>query len=1124
MNDSLFKAILSLDSYNRGYDAGINLVGNYIGNAHLIDESVSLDTLTETGRDQAIGFFAQAYEIDLGGGNSEINISYRGTNTWLEPITGCTLPSLLDMWNGWRLGNAPTDPNSLIELFGVAYAGSLANDTDAAQGMMAVEFYKYIVDTYSTSEAYRENSEITVTGHSLGGGLAGFVSTLYGLGDNGSRTAATIFDTMTYDKSAELASSFRVMWHDLSGSYESLLTPYELSQFEQIPSVVIDDVQVYDSDLHSLVYGNSQAWDNDKSGIEGYILEGEVLDNPLLGRTGDDEKYKFDLGFTEEDYGLIDTELHSMATLVIRMFADESEVNGDYWKEVAQYFWPVMYDQSFAQEIGMDHASLLGKNQDDGDYAAVLRTIVAYSAINEGTRVFGDTGIRAFYDDANEFGQALNASGASNTLTEYATDISKAFIQYAGLLAASHVTSALFSDALEGVIDYDQTSNPDVFIVNFKSNDWTPISSELKYKMQGIRNDVVEHIFSDFIQSHSIDIGSFIVNNDWLGPGPFLSSGGAFNRVIFAALDSGSTEYNLEEVGEAFKGTLYVGSIGNDIVTMQMGSSDRNVFLGNGGTDSYIGGDSLDIAIGGSGQDTFDGGGSADFLYGGGDIDVLVGGLSSDIVIGGTGNDIFVADIDGEDVYHGGYDEADLANAWYYDPFDIEDIARAADGTDTISYLDLTGVYFDITVLDAALGNYWVDKYYGNSVFNGPSDRDALFSIETIQVAAGAARQVGGTAVHGTGGNDVNLHYNYHGGYNVAHNYYGYAGVEIITGGFKNDFLDGGTGDDDLSGNKGNDTYFYRLGDGQDLIKDLGTQGDIDVLMFDASINASEVELGYYNSSNMKITFADDTYIVVYAQNSPYGIDYIKFADGAYWDMQGTLVTVYGTEANDSLHGTNDSTYREGSLIHDVIYAYGGNDYVNGDTGNDQIFAGSGNDTVIGDYGNDTIYGGDNDDTLNGGYNDDILYGGAGVDSLFGGNDAGNDILYGDAGDDTLSGHAGQDTLYGGSGLDTMTGGTGSDIFRFRADTAFQNIDKVMDFKLTENDVIDISDVLDGFYDYGVDVITDFVQIVAAGANSLLSVDQDGGANNFIQIATLYSITGLADEAALEASGRLVTV
>ncbi|MES9822807.1 MAG: LamG-like jellyroll fold domain-containing protein [Candidatus Thiodiazotropha endolucinida] len=131
------------------------------------------------------------------------------------------------------------------------------------------------------------------------------------------------------------------------------------------------------------------------------------------------------------------------------------------------------------------------------------------------------------------------------------------------------------------------------------------------------------------------------------------------------------------------------------------------------------------------------------------------------------------------------------------------------------------------------------------------------------------------------------------------------------------------------------------------------------------------------------------------------------------------------------------------------------------------------------------------------------------------------DILKGGDGDDALHGGAGDDTLYGEDGLDTLAGGLGADRFVFESASAFNDVDVIDDFSVADNDAIDISDLLSA-YDPLADAITDFVRITDDGIDSTLAVDADGGADNFVAVATLTGVTGLTDEAALETSGHLI--
>lgn len=109
----------------------------------------------------------------------------------------------------------------------------------------------------------------------------------------------------------------------------------------------------------------------------------------------------------------------------------------------------------------------------------------------------------------------------------------------------------------------------------------------------------------------------------------------------------------------------------------------------------------------------------------------------------------------------------------------------------------------------------------------------------------------------------------------------------------------------------------------------------------------------------------------------------------------------------------------------------------------DKINGGSWDDVIKGLGGNDILHG-------NGGA--DKIYGGDGADRLFG--DAGNDLLKGDAGNDRLDGGAGVDKLYGGSGADVFVFSKLSDLGKTKA-----TADAVMDFRHSQHDIIDLSDI-----------------------------------------------------------------
>jgi Ca2+-binding RTX toxin-like protein len=124
----------------------------------------------------------------------------------------------------------------------------------------------------------------------------------------------------------------------------------------------------------------------------------------------------------------------------------------------------------------------------------------------------------------------------------------------------------------------------------------------------------------------------------------------------------------------------------------------------------------------------------------------------------------------------------------------------------------------------------------------------------------------------------------------------------------------------------------------------------------------------------------------------------------------------------------------------------------------------------------------------------------------------GNDILVGRSGDDTLNGDTGSDMLLGGSGNDTLRGGFGNDIVaggtgadRFSFATAgAPNSDEIVDFSFVDGDTIDLSALLDPAFSTG-QPISSFVRALQPGSDIVLQVDTDGGANSFVDVATLTS-------------------
>jgi Ca2+-binding RTX toxin-like protein len=221
--------------------------------------------------------------------------------------------------------------------------------------------------------------------------------------------------------------------------------------------------------------------------------------------------------------------------------------------------------------------------------------------------------------------------------------------------------------------------------------------------------------------------------------------------------------------------------------------------------------------------------------------------------------------------------------------------------------------------------------------------------------------------------------------------------------------------------------------------------------------------------------------------------------------------SVLGTANADTILGGSDGEDLRGAFGADTILARGGDDALRGGAGpddlrggpgDDRLFGGSGADAMSGAAGDDRLLGHGGKDDLSGGAGEDLLDGHGGRDSLAGGADA--DRLFGGPAVDHLSGGAGDDLLNGGPGRDSLIGGPDADTFQIgRLD---DGIDRIRDFAPGEDDVLDLSAVLDFA---GGDDANDFVQLNDVSGDTHVDVDPNGAGGDFTTVFRLIGTTGL---------------
>ena len=117
------------------------------------------------------------------------------------------------------------------------------------------------------------------------------------------------------------------------------------------------------------------------------------------------------------------------------------------------------------------------------------------------------------------------------------------------------------------------------------------------------------------------------------------------------------------------------------------------------------------------------------------------------------------------------------------------------------------------------------------------------------------------------------------------------------------------------------------------------------------------------------------------------------------------------------LRGTANGESLSVGDLYTLIDGDAGDDTLWGNAGNDTLYGGTGNDTLYGNAGNDLLYGDAGNDTLEGNAGNDTLVGGTGNDRLEGGE--GNDVYVFSKGDglDTVVDTSGIDTIQFGEGI-----------------------------------------------------------------------------------------------------------
>ncbi|MCP4183626.1 MAG: hypothetical protein GY761_09955, partial [Hyphomicrobiales bacterium] len=371
------------------YGAGIEISGSGIGNATFKDHEQSGVTPAEYQAWQDAGFYAAAYSY-----NNETVISYRGTDS----------DKSKDISHGYGVG---------------------LGHPEGEQAQLAAKFYQAIAEDKDTGEAHLYDSGIKLTGHSLGGGLSGLIGLIYGAN-------TILFDSMAFELAADNAYAIASRTDaEIDALVADFLEPQQAQAREMLEAERQNILDIYYN-------GSAQNVQSiDKSNVIGFHVPGEFLDDFKYVSLGS-ELDETEVGNSANLGTLGIFQKHSMALLAILKFAEEN--NLDDWHSIATPLWSAAFNDEVGAAAGFDPADT------NGHYTEAYKQLaaIAYSALEndeetDAALVFGDTGIRSLFDDANELGLVASGQNNSNLFSDTDANIykylSNIIVEFAGLEA-----------------------------------------------------------------------------------------------------------------------------------------------------------------------------------------------------------------------------------------------------------------------------------------------------------------------------------------------------------------------------------------------------------------------------------------------------------------------------------------------------------------------------------------------------------------------------------------------------------------------------------------------------------------------------------------------------------------
>ncbi|WP_315772744.1 MULTISPECIES: calcium-binding protein [unclassified Bradyrhizobium] len=528
---ALINAVLAMDVYNRGVNPTLVVNFSRIGSYELVAGSV-----TST----ADNFEAATYQ--LSGDPSTRIISFRGTDSLAD------VPS----WLG-----------------GAGLAGWPTQFPDAEA------YYK----TWATSN-------VSLTGHSLGGGLAGYIAAL-------NDKVAYAYDAMPFEFAAE------VRYDQLHGFWGAL-TSHPVERYSDIHMVSVA------GEILQYVRAAAPVLEAPLALLQlGPVAGALAIADAAIGISSE-QKTVLGAG---TDLGLDPVSLHSIALLTMMQWASDNGAQD--WKKAAAVLLAPLQDDAIASAVGIPAAGVSG----EGAPSDKMKDMIAYSAVTDASG-YGNSAVQALFNGGGVLGNSVTATSAATYLKDGGVEkaLAEIVVEYSALLAQNHdevmsTTPGLIGHE-HGILYQDTAKN--LLVADLSSDLWSRWDTGSAVDILG-KVALIDAVASfDGEDAGLIDLaigalwGGKTDNLDWLS----------------AALSDAATTVTIDPVSgatiAATDGALLIAGGGNDML------------FGTANDDLLIGGLGSDVLQGGAGDNILVGGVGATYVYAPGDgNDVIINGVAS---------------------------------------------------------------------------------------------------------------------------------------------------------------------------------------------------------------------------------------------------------------------------------------------------------------------------------------------------------------------------------------------------------------------------------------------------------------------------------------------------------------